>query len=43
LINHPDKREAMGKALHQRALEHFCIDAMNEKFIEFIETKIFKS
>lgn len=40
LIDHPEKRVTMGRELHQRALENFCVDAMNEEFLEFLENRI---
>jgi glycosyltransferase involved in cell wall biosynthesis len=40
LIQESDARQLMGAALRERALEHFCIDAMNERFIEFVEHEV---
>lgn len=40
LLDEPEIRGKMGKALQERALAHFCVDAMNERFVEFLKNQI---
>lgn len=43
LVDNPLLRESIGKALHERSSTNYCVDVMNEQFIEFVNQSVFQS